>query len=168
MGILTYTNGYYIELWGSVDLSGTAFFIIAGLFVVFAVFRLIRAPKQDQEEESSFQAEVASIQQQQNPIESESQNENQLTAPCTVIVTHTKGVLGWINKFAVILNGNSVGELKNKSSLNISTTVAKNTITIIKSDNHSTASFSFAVEPNGIVKLNIIIYMLGNVRIEQA
>lgn len=170
-GVFAYSSNYYIVLWGFLPLSGTAFFIIAVILFVVAIVGLVRAPKQDQQAEQSLQAHVMSIAQQQaqqqGPMGMGATVRTQLAAPCTVIITHTRGALGWGNKFAVVMNGSPVGEIKNKGSLRVGTFVAENTVAVVRSDNRATATVNFMAAPNSTVTLRIVINMSAHVRIEQ-
>ena len=176
VGAWAYSSGYILKLFGLIPLSGTAFVIIAVILLVSAVYNLVRAPKQDQAEQQHYQAQVSAVSQQQQQQQQQQPqgaaapggtSQTQLSAPCTVTIKHTKGVLGLVNRIAVVCNGTPVGELKNKGSLQFSTSVAENTVTVIRSDTDATASIDFSAQPGGTVDLNVTLDLMNNVAIRQ-
>ncbi len=153
-GIIAYSTGYIITI-ARIPLSGTAFIIIAVLVLAYAIFALVRAPKKDKENEQQYQAEVKSIAQQQDASGNVAQNRTTLAAPCTIVIAHTKGALGLVNKLSVVINGQPAGEIKQKGSLHIQTPFAENTVTIIQSNTRATATINVIAGANGTINLKI-------------
>jgi hypothetical protein len=169
IGLLAYTNDYYLLLFRVIPLNFVAFGIIAALLLAYAIYQLATAGKRDQEIEASIQQQAAAASQAAAVgTTAPDQGLTPLGSPCTVNIAHTKGILGMVNVLSIALNGFNIGQLKNKKTLSVSTTVAENALTVVNSamPNNPT-TVTFVAVSGGVVNLSIKLAAAGGLTIEQ-
>jgi hypothetical protein len=163
IGVFAYANDYYILLFRVIPLNAAAFGIIAALLLVYAIYQLATAGKRDQEIEATIQQQAATASQAAaaNTI-SPDQGLTPLGLPCTVNIAHAKGTLGMVNVLSVALNGFNIGQLKNKQTLSVTTTVAENALTVVNSAApNNPATITFMAVSGGVVNLSIKLSLTG-------
>jgi hypothetical protein len=163
IGVFAYANDYYLLLFRVIPLNAAAFGIIAALLLVYAIYQLATAGKRDQEIEATIQQQaVAASQAAAANTIAPDQGLTPLGLPCTVNIVHTKGTLGMVNVLSVALNGFNIGQLKNKQTLSVTTTVAENALTVVNSAApNNPATITFMAVSGGVVNLSIKLSLTG-------
>ncbi|MDR3315553.1 MAG: hypothetical protein LBS98_03610 [Coriobacteriales bacterium] len=142
VGVLAYTNGYYILLFRIIPLNEVAFGLVAAALLAYGIYELVSGSKKDQVIAESFQA------QQQVAGTS-----TQLNAPCTIVLTRDKGLIGGLYKLNVLLNGLEGGKIGTKGQVTLTTSVTQNTLTVVYGPNNAISALDFTAIPGGVVNI---------------
>jgi hypothetical protein len=144
IGILTYSTSGYMSYFGF-ELSLGWFLIILSVFILFTIVSFIDAANRNKEiaEDTANKKAQATI----SPS---------LEKPCKLSITRSNSKGGANMSVTVYLNGTEAGQLKNNQTLNLSTSLTENELTVNYDFGGKTNSIIFYAKSDGNIQVSFI------------
>lgn len=148
IGISTYSSHDGVMTWFGIELSEPVFYILIAVFAVFDVIAV----------KNAFGAEKKAVQAQTEAAERAKQrnaDNAELETPCQVILTRKSSMVGAAMGVQVQLNGESQGVVKNGQSLQMSTRLKLNELSVLYNADQATRSVEFEATAGGHVEIEL-------------
>ena len=143
IGVSSYMTSGYMTFFG-IELSIGWFLVLLTALIIYDIVLIKNATKN----ENQLTVNMADVQTQaitSTPLEK----------PSKVSITRLSSMVGAAMGVRTFLNGTEVGVLKNNQTLDLSTNVAENDITVQYIADGTTNSIKFNAESDGVIRISL-------------